>query len=123
VVLWLLAGLWTVLTCYLLLWPSEGTSVENVSSFFGGSDLTDSLGHVVLAFVETALLYGLFRHYVPRRASVYTLGSALMLGLLLELAQNWIPARGANLFDLSANWAGAVMLVVVVSRTSRLELK
>ncbi len=119
---WLLAGLWTALTCYLLLWPSEGTSVENVSSFFGGSDLTNSLGHVVLAFVETALLYGLFRRYFPRHASALTLGSALMLGLILELAQNWIPARGANLFDLGANWAGAVMLVVVVSRASKIEL-
>ena len=121
--LWLLAGLWTALTGYLLLWPSEGSSVEEVSSFFGGSDLTDALGHVALIFVETALLYGLFRYYAPRRAAGYALGSALVLGLILETAQNWIPGRGAGLYDLGANWAGAVMLMVVVSRASKFELK
>ena len=81
------------------------------------------MGHVALIFVETALLYGLFRHYVPRRAPTYALGSALALGLILEVAQNWIPARGSSLFDLGANWAGAVMLVVVISRASKIELK
>jgi VanZ family protein len=109
--------------CYLLLWPSKGSSVENVSSFFGGTDFTDALGHVALMGIETALLYGLFRYYAPRHASRYALGSAMLLGLILEVAQRWIPDRGSTWYDLAANWMGAVMLLVVVSKASRFDLK
>jgi hypothetical protein len=114
---WLLAGLWTVLICYLLLWPSEGTAVHDVSAFFGGTDLTDAVGHFVLAFIETSLLYCVLCHYMPaRRALSWTLGSALVLGLALELAQNWIPARGVTLLDLGANWLGVGMSVSISKR-------
>jgi VanZ family protein len=113
---WLLAGLWTALVCYLLLWPSAGTPVHDVSAFFGGTDLTDAAGHCLLAFVETLLLYGVLCHYwAARRALLWTLASALALGLALELAQNWTPTRGATLMDIGANWLG-VGLSGLVSR-------
>jgi hypothetical protein len=112
---WVLMGLWTALFCYLLLWPSEGTAVHDVSVAFGGTDWTDAAGHVVLAFVETALIYSLLCHYIPaRRVFLYTLGGALALGLVLELAQHWVPARGVTLMDLSANWLGTGMSVLVL---------
>jgi hypothetical protein len=116
---WLLLGMWTGLMGYLLLWPSRGTPVHDVSAFFGGTDLTDAVGHVVLAFIETALLFSVLRHYMPaRRALIWTLGSALTLGFVLELAQNWIPARGVTLVDLGANWSGVGMSVLVSRKLS-----
>jgi VanZ family protein len=110
---WLMFGLWTVLVFYLLLWPSNGTPVHDVSSFFGGTELTDAGGHVVLAFVEALLLYRVLCYYMPvQRATLWTLGCTLLLGLALESAQYWIPSRGATLLDLGANWLGVGISVI-----------
>jgi hypothetical protein len=51
---------------YLLLLPSEGSAVRQISLFFGGSDLCDALGHIVLIFVETNLSFSLLKHYHPQ---------------------------------------------------------
>lgn len=114
---WVVAIGWTLVLGYLLLWPSDGTTVEDVSGTFGGSDLTDAAGHVVLFLVESAVLHNLLRHYLaPRRALYAALGGALLLGLALEAAQHWIPARGFALLDLGANWSGAAIFAFVYRR-------
>lgn len=109
---WVLALLWTVLIGYLLLWPSEETAVEDVSDTFGGTDLTDAVGHVALMAIETLLVYGVLVHSWPARRALR--GAALftlILGLVLEGAQHWIPSRGFALLDLSANWLGVALCV------------
>ncbi len=104
---WLAAFGWTLLLGYFMLWPSDGTTVEDVSKTFGGSDLTDAAGHVALFLVETAALYNLLRHYLPAPRALYgAIGGTLVLGLMFEAAQTWIPARGFALLDLGANWSG-----------------
>ena len=55
---------------YLMLWPSEGTAVRKISDFFGGDDIHDAMGHLVLIFVETNLGYMLLRHYLPQGLAV-----------------------------------------------------
>lgn len=111
---WILAAGWTLLLCYLLLAPSEGSGVKEVSGTFGGTDLTDAVGHVALLLVETFLVFILARHYVPeQRAATIAVVWALGLGTALELAQLWIPARGAALLDVAANWCGAGLFVVL----------
>ena len=112
---WPLFVLWTLLLCYLMLSPSKGT-VRSISLFFGGTEWTDAMGHVVLIFIETALAYNLLRHYVSlHRALRYACWGTLVLGLSLETAQIWIPSRGASLLDASAALLG-VGLFAVVSR-------
>jgi hypothetical protein len=51
-----------------------------------------------------------------QRALLWTLCGTLVLGWVLELAQNWIPARGVTLLDLSADWRGMGMPAFVSKR-------
>ncbi len=111
---WVLVGVWTVVLCFFLLWPSKGTLVDDVSEVFGGGERTDAVGHAVLAFFETAFLFNLIRHRMTRlRALLLAVGSCLILDLALEVAQIWIPARGFTLLDLSANWIGTGLFVLI----------
>lgn len=99
---------------YLLLWPSEGTAVRRISLFFGGSDLSDALGHIVLIFVETNLSFILLRHYHPQDiAARYAVRGTLVFALFLETAQFFIPGRGAALIDFAANALGVSLFSVL----------
>jgi hypothetical protein len=114
---WLLWALWTILLCFLFLAPSEGTAVRDISLFFGGSELTDAIGHVVMIFVETALLYNVLRHYKRNDTALqYAVGVTLVFGLCAELAQHWIPSRGASLIDVCAAFIGVVLFAFVIRK-------
>src|SRR5512145_593252 len=95
IISWSLAVLWTVVICYLLLWPSRDTMVYDVSKVFGGTEESDAVGHFGLAFVEAAVLYNLLRHYLSTRlAWSVTIVGTVILDIALEFAQIWIPERG-----------------------------
>ena len=118
---WLLWASWTILLCFLFLSPSEGTAVRDISQFFGGSELTDAIGHVVMIFVETALLYNVFRYYVGNDTALrYTVSLTLVFGLCAELVQIWIPSRGASLIDICAAFLGVGLFVFMMSRRGQL---
>lgn len=107
VVTWSLLILWTVVLCVFLLWPSNGTVIDTISEFFGGTDQSDALGHFILAFVEAALLYYSLQSLIPPALAFrIAIIGAVMLGVMLELAQLWIPARGLTPLDLTANLFG-----------------
>lgn len=111
----LLAIGWTVLLGVLMLSPGKATFAEDVSRAFGGTDLTDAIGHVILTAVETALVFNALRLMLPLwtalgAAAVFT----AILGVLLELAQLYIPYRGVSVLDFSANALGVVLCVAVV---------
>ena len=112
---WLLWLSWTVLLCLLLLLPSDGT-VDNISSFFGGTELTDTIGHVLLIFVDSLLLYNVLVQYTDRKITLYiTLIVALAFGIILEIAQTWIPSRGASFVDILAAIIGVEVAYIVIT--------
>lgn len=105
---WALALGWTALTCGLMLLPGpKGSPVDNVSRFFGGTELTDAIGHVII-FATLALLWQwtLRVHIASDRALRAGLLVALLLGVFTEIGQSFVPNRGANLWDLLANIGG-----------------
>ena len=99
---------WLAGILVLTLTPGDSRSlVGRTSAFFGGSDLTDAAGHVVLFGVLTLLLYWAVRvFWEPQRALIVAVGCGLLVGMLTELAQMGIPDRGFALLDLISNWLG-----------------
>ncbi len=101
------AVLWTALLAYLMLSPGKATLAEDLSSAFGGTELTDAMGHALLALVETVLVFGALRPFIGvQRALVLTCVFVIALGTVLEFAQLWIPFRGANVLDFAAHCVG-----------------
>ena len=118
---WLLWASWTILLCFLFLSPSEGTAVRDISLFFGGSELTDAIGHVVLIFIETVLLYNILRHYLINDTAVrYAVLATLVFGLCAEFSQHWIPSRGASLIDVCAAFLGVGLFGFMMSKRIQL---
>lgn len=113
---WLAWAGWTILLCLLFLSPGDGT-VRNISSFFGGTEITDAIGHILLLFVDTALLYHTLRYYFlnDRALRIATIGT-LIFGLCAEMAQLMIPTRGASLIDLLAAFVGVGLCFMFVRR-------
>ena len=110
-VAWLMALLWASLAFYLLLMPGDNAIVSDTSHAFGGTALTDAIGHVILFGVWTGLVYRVFVFYLPRPKAFYaTLGTILVLGTCIELTQSLVPERGVAVLDLSANWLGALLV-------------
>lgn len=99
---------WTGLILLLTLLPGEkGSLVGRTSAFFGGTDLSDAVGHVVLFGVLSLLSYRAARICLSRRpALLLTLAITLGLGAVSEILQLYVPERGATLFDIAANWIG-----------------
>jgi hypothetical protein len=110
VVAWLMALLWASMVLYLLLMPGRNAVVSDTSHAFGGTELTDAFGHVVLLGVLTGLVYRVFSLYLSRPKALYaTIGLILTFGTCVELAQYLVPDRGVAVLDLSANWLGALI--------------
>ena len=106
---------WTVLLLFLMLSPGEDTAAEEVSGFFGGTELSDAVGHVNLFGVLTALWQrALALHIGKHRALTAAVAIGLGLGVATELAQLFIPDRGAGLADMLANWIGAALAAAIL---------
>lgn len=104
---WGSALTWTALTLYLMLTPGQGSVTENLSVAFGGSDLTDSLGHVALFGMLTLLWrWALILHVSPRVAGRLAFGVGVSLGFVSEGVQPLLPDRGLAVLDLLANVVG-----------------
>lgn len=116
-VAWLAALAWTVLVCFLMLTPADDNVVEDTSSAFGGTDLTDAVGHVILFAALAGVWFNALRlRWPPRRAWWITRVGGLALATALELAQTRVPDRGASWLDLGANWLGILGLTWWLAR-------
>lgn len=114
---WMAALTWTALVGLLMLLPGEDSIAEDTSGFFGGTDMTDALGHVLLFGIFTALWYAVLVCYLapaPALTGALVIGAAS--GLLLELGQGIVPHRGLSLLDFTANALG-VLISVAALRT------
>jgi len=99
-----------------MLSPSDGT-VKTISGFFGGTEITDAIGHVILIGVDCILLYGVMMHYFSQATTRKLAGIfTLVLGITLELGQLFIPSRGASLIDLIAAVVGVGMAELLILR-------
>ena len=119
---WAAALAWTVLVCLLMLLPGKDSVAEDVSGFFGGTDMTDACGHVLLFSIFTALWYAVLACYLaPAQALRRALAIGAACGLLLELGQGIVPHRGLSLLDFTANALGAlVSFAALRTRVGRL---
>lgn len=114
---WMAALAWTTLVGLLMLLPGEDSIAEDTSGFFGGTDMTDALGHVLLFGIFTALWYAVLVCYLaPAPALTGALVIGTTCGLLLELGQGFVPERGPSLLDLAANALG-VLISAALLRT------
>ena len=111
---WLAATGWTVLVVVLMLMPGQDSAADDLSSFFGGTDITDAIGHVFLFGVLVLLWLLALATALPRaRALRWAVAIGLAVGLVSELLQVFIPHRGVTLLDLSANALGAAVALGV----------
>lgn len=113
---WMLWLGWTLLLCFLMLSPSDGT-VHTVSSWFGGTEITDAIGHVILVSVDCVLFYGVLVRYLSAKNSLIVAGIVtLVFAIMLELAQTFIPSRGASLIDIIAAFVGVGCGLLISTR-------
>lgn len=107
---------WTIILCFLMLSPSDGT-VKSLSGLFGGKEITDAIGHVILIGADCVLLYLLLSYFlsqaIAQRSAVIV---TLILGIILESAQLWIPSRGASLIDILAAGIGVGLALLFISK-------
>ena len=110
-----------MLATYLMVWPSRGTPVGWVSRLFGGTELTDAAGHVILISILVWLWYQTLRKSVrPTWALATVVAIGLGLGVVTELIQTFIPSRGASLLDLLANTLGVGLAAGAIVAWQRL---
>jgi hypothetical protein len=127
---WSLAGAWTFVVVFVC--TLRGTWVSawikeliGLSSRLGLQKglIDDRVLHGV-SFLILALLYatalgeGSWRR-VARPALLRTGGALLLLGLVLEVVQRWIPGRTFDLPDLAANSSGVLLGLLVPALLAR----
>lgn len=111
---WLAAIGWTLLVVALMVMPGQDTAADDLSHFFGGTEMTDAAGHVFLFGMLVLLwLLALGMHLPRTRALRLAVVFGLALGLVTELLQIFIPHRGVTFIDLLANTLGAAVALGV----------
>lgn len=101
------AVFWTLLVCLALLVPGDARPLQGAFPWTLPEG-SDKIGHGVLFFIETRFLLRSFRHLrpglPPLAAAVL---AAVVLGVLTETAQLWVPYRTGSGSDLLADALGA----------------
>lgn len=108
---WTLTLAWTALAARLMLSPSgDGTTVSFVSKLFGGTQETDAIGHVIINVILAFLwCWTLSLYLSPAKTIRLILIGGLIWCVGAELAQHFVPNRGASLLDLGANILGVLI--------------
>ncbi len=112
----LAAAGWIGLVLVLTLAPGDSTLVEETSVALGGKDYTDANGHVLLFCILAVLCFWALKlRFAPRNALGISVGVCLLIGTGTELAQSFIPHRGAAWLDMGANWIGVLGAALLVT--------
>jgi VanZ family protein len=101
-VLYMFVG-WMVFLTLMSLLPAEGVA-------FG--DKGDKIAHFGAYFITSLLCYYTFRSWFER-ADIYAVFFALGYGVILELAQLFVPGRIFSLNDLVANFSGVLFFFLL----------
>lgn len=114
---WAGVSLATATTLYFMAAPSDSLGVADLSRMFGGTEITDAVGHVVLFSLLTFAWYFALRYrWNGRTAFLVAVTVVGLMGTVAELSQHFVPHRGMALLDLLANWSG-VMLFMLTCKT------
>jgi VanZ family protein len=104
----------TAITLYFMAAPSDSLGVADLSRMFGGTEITDAIGHVVLFSALTFAWYFALRYrWNEPTAFVVAVVAVGLLGTVAELSQHFVPHRGMALLDLLANWTGVLLFVLM----------
>ena len=108
---------WTTLVLTLTLLPGNNPLIDRTHVLFGGTDLSDATGHVLLWGFLAMFYYRVLRLRYPIRQAV---GMAMLIvmaiGVATEIAQGFVPDRGPSIFDVAADWLGAGTFYVWLRR-------
>lgn len=107
----------TLAACVLLISPGNTWWVADSSNLLGGTDETDTRGHIALFAVLTLAWAWTLRHQWARPWISYLVvgASGIALGAITEVAQHFIPERGSNLTDFGADVLGTLIGVVLAA--------
>lgn len=112
---WILTLAWTAITVSLMLSPSgDGTTVSWVSKLFGGTEVTDAVGHIII----NAILALLWCWTISLYTTTVKMTRIVLFGGIIwcfgaELSQFFVPGRGASLLDLVANIVGVLIGLMI----------
>ncbi len=113
VVRWAATLAWIGLILVLMLTPSDRAVVDNTSDAFGGTDLTDAIGHGILYGVLAILWWAALACYGEVHKTFWlAMALVAVLGVTLEIAQYWVPERGPSLLDFVANLVGIAGVMI-----------
>lgn len=107
-----LLTLWTVLIAAVVwasLLPVTSPPIQAIERL----EVSDKLLHL-LVYLALAFLPGIA--FGNRRRAFQSAAAMFLLGVLLELAQNFAPGRGVELDDLLANTAGILCGLIAALR-------
>lgn len=77
---------------------------------------TDWLAHGLAYFVQSLLLFLLFREMLPRWSAIAAAaGTAMLFGVVMEVVQLLMPARFFELDDVLANTVGIIVGVLILA--------
>lgn len=117
---WLVVLVWLGVIGTLLLLPADEPVVDNTHDFFGGTELSDWIGHVFLFGVLAALVYwALCAHLAAPAALRATIASTLLLGAAVEAAQMLSDGRGVSVLDAGGNWLGVALVTAWIGWRGR----
>src|SRR3954470_11534146 len=97
---WLVALSGTVMTLFLMLTPDTSPIVNVPHKVLGGTDTSDSIGHVILFCALVVSWWAFAAHFSSRRSLLAAAVIVFVLGTFTELAQSIVPHRGAGWLDL-----------------------
>ncbi len=117
---WSLALAWMIMAVALMLSPSgNGSTISGISGVFGGTNITDAIGHVIINTILTLLWCRTLRlYFTVARTARLVLGIGLPWGIGIEVMQHFAPQRGVSLLDLSANLLGLAVGLAIYRRWS-----
>lgn len=114
-------AMWAAGLAFLMLLPSESFPESKLLSY-------DKLGHFGVFLIFTLLLsFAFTRHMPPSGSKIKRLTIALTIsivyGIALELLQQAVPGRMADIYDFIANTIGAVTGTIVFVRFTKISLR
>jgi VanZ family protein len=108
---WVLTLAWTAVAGSLMVSPgNNGSTVDDISNLFGGTEITDAIGHIIITTILALLWCWTISLYTsaPRTTRLILVGG-IVWSFGAELSQHFVPERGISLLDLSANLLGVLI--------------
>ena len=107
-----------VLVVYLII-LFIGAFAVNLGSE-GSAPGSDKSLHFIGFFILSLLLIFTFKNYAAKRVYLKSLIIAIIIGIIIEIIQLFIPARSFSLLDLAADAGGIALAMMLTWSFSKL---